>query len=783
MPATTFMERSRASLGYARQTVGTASTAFRHRAASLNVCSFNCWVVHGEEPTRLSRSFTASAQSLSARRIDANGSGPSSPENTQQVQFSADGEDRIATPALKGLFVKNRDPLRDEEFHSLSSGGSSPDGKSLKRDSNPLYLSSNELWARNNGGSTSDVNALRAREEKEEMEEEEFPVRRNKKAKYAATDTRSRPQIKNGAPDEPTSTHKFDAASHLAWLLTRGSQANILTDTHEKTSSTSSQQRYRRRRRIPGEAERRKGRVFDEGTDYTQPPPSHHNATNQRIKAHLIGAQPEQRSALGLVPARKALPRPPPAGSVERIPVKVVRPSPKPPIQDARPAAKAVTETSGRLPRKLSPASKKAIRISMFHPIVGGLDHAPSPLQQLPRDIISTATITTPTTFPYLPPLQPSHPQYHTRKTMSNTNTATKANKINPSTNLILTDAEFPRRLGRDGPGSRFPFPLLDAPTTGPSRRRQVGRVPEVVLTSPTETSRSVRSASLARSRRVAPATPPPQFRAYSTNIGTRPSRPDGGRVYIPYSPAKREGVCCSEDIGSKAGRVGSWNNGKGVVDGGRRFVAYRPPPPPFPPAPARAPLPPPSATPVTTDNINTPTDDHGSDGDDDVLKEAVTMNLIYFQSQPPPSPSSSAPSSALPAPSSATTRIVSPTLPNTNIHTRKETTSPPPSILLNASSIRRMITARVIDFTTPISTAHKNNIRRRSSIRHHGGRDSAGDGAGAGNSADAGAGVDAVIINKAENDTKRTSKAKAEVEYKRLTLNTATWTSFASGF
>ena len=777
MPATTFMERSRASLEYARQTVGTVSTAFRHRAASLNVCSFNCWVVHGEEPTRFSRSFTASAQSLSARRIEINGSGSSSPENTQQVQFSADGEDRIATPALKRLFVKNRDPLRDEEFHSLSSGGSSPDGKSLKRDSNLLYLSSNELWARNNGGSTSDVNALRAREEKEEMEEEEFPVRRNKKAKYAATDTRNRPQIKNRAPDEPTSTHKFDAASHLAWLLTRGSQANIPPDTQEKTSSfPPPQQRSRRRRRIPGEAERRKGRVFDEGIDYTQPPPSHHNTTNQRIKPHPTGAQLEQRSAPGLVPARKALPRPPPADSVERIPVKVVRP----PIKDERPAAKAVTETSGRLPRKLSPASKKAISISMFHPIVGGLDHAPSPLQQLPRDIISTATITTPTTFPYLRPSQPSHPQHRTRKTTINTNTATKANKINPSTNLILTDAEFPRQLSRDGPGSRFPSQLLDAPTTG---RRQVGRVPEVVLTSPTETNRSVRSASLARSRRVAPATPPPQFHASSTNIGTRPSRPDGGRVYIPYSPAKREGVCCSEDIGYKDGRVGSWNNGKGMVDGGRRFVAYRPPPPPFPPAPARAPLPPPSATPVTTYNINTPTDDHGSDSNDDIIKEAVTMNLIYFQSPPPPSPSSSAPSSALPAPSSATTRIVSPTLPNTNIHTRKETTSPPPSILLNASSIRRMITARVIDFTTPISTAHKNNIRRRSSIRHHGGRDSAGDGAGAGNSADAGAGVDAVIINKAENDTKRTSKAKAEVEYKRLTLNTATWTSFASGF
>ncbi|KAL9630536.1 MAG: hypothetical protein Q9204_004669, partial [Flavoplaca sp. TL-2023a] len=455
MPATTFMERSRASLEYARQTVGTVSTAFRHRAASLNVCSFNCWVVHGEEPTRLSRSFTASAQSLSARRIDANGSGPSSPENTQQVRFSADGEDRIATPASKGLVVRNRDPLRDEEFHSLSSGGLSPDVEGQKRDSHPLYLSSNELWARNNGGSTSDVNDLRAREKKEEMEEEEFPVRRNKKAKYATTDARNRPQIKSRAPEEPTSTHKSDAASHLAWLLTRGSRADIPPDTQENTSSTPPpQQRSRRRRRIPGEAERRKGRISDEGTDYIQPPLSHHNNRNESSNPHLTDPQPEHRPASGLVPARKALPRPPPAGLIERIPVKVVRPSPKPPIQDARPAAKAVTKTSSGGSRKRSPASKKAIRISMFKPIVGGLDHAPSPLQILPRNIISTATITTPTTFPYLRPSQPSHP-FRSQPRPHNpaiTNKAAKANKINPSTNLILTDAEFPRQLSRNGP-------------------------------------------------------------------------------------------------------------------------------------------------------------------------------------------------------------------------------------------------------------------------------------------------------------------------------------------
>ncbi|KAL9007354.1 MAG: hypothetical protein Q9180_009684, partial [Flavoplaca navasiana] len=282
----------------------------------------------------------------------------------------------------------------------------------------------------------------------------------------------------------------------------------------------------------------------------------------------------------------------------------------------------------------------------MFKPIVGGLDHAPSPLQQLPQNIISTATITTPTTFPYLPPSQPSHPlrpQHHTRKT-TNTTGAAKANKINPAANFILTDAEFPRSLSRDGPGSRFPSPLLGAPTIWTNSARRTREVPEVLITSPTETSRSVRTA---RSIHSSSATPHPSnhLATSSSNVGTRTSQPDDGRVYIPYSPAQREGVCCGEDIGSKDRREGllrADKNGKGVVDGGRRFVAYRP-------SPAGAPPPPPSATPpcswyATTAikrNIDTLNDDHD---DEDIIKQAVAMNLIYFHSRsptPPPAPPS----------------------------------------------------------------------------------------------------------------------------------------------
>ncbi|KAI4268414.1 MAG: hypothetical protein L6R38_007852, partial [Xanthoria sp. 2 TBL-2021] len=422
MPAATLMEKSRASMEYARQTVGTVGTAFRHRASSLTIRSFHCWVVRGEEPTGLSRSFTTSAQSLSARRIDIAGSASPSPRSMQQVRFSANGENRAAA-VHERFVVQNRDPLRDEEYPSLSSRRSSPAAKSLSTDSGPLYFGSNEIWAMNNERAVI-MKFVCAREDDEE---EEFPFRDNKAQHAEAANTtsspHSRPPPQTIAPIPETTipTHRFDAELHLAWILNQSTPPRdfALTDLppsiQEEISLASTPKR--RRRHIPAEAERRRGRVFDTSTDYTRPPsplPSHTNegispqpqrhipgeaecrngrvfdsstdytqppshTITETINPHLTGLQLEQQSAApGLIPTRRTLPRAPPADPVERIPVRVVRPASK---------------KTGRKRREYQPT----IRMEMFHPIIGGHEHEPSPLQTLPRNAISTSTATTTT--------------------------------------------------------------------------------------------------------------------------------------------------------------------------------------------------------------------------------------------------------------------------------------------------------------------------------------------------------------------------------------------------
>ncbi|KAL8650848.1 MAG: hypothetical protein Q9226_004970, partial [Calogaya cf. arnoldii] len=222
------------------------------------------------------------------------------------------------------------------------------------------------------------------------------------------------------------------------------------------------QRRRRRRRHIPDEAERRYGRVFDTIADDTQPPSASHT-TESTIQPHLTG----QQLVPGLVPARRVLPRPSPAAPPERIPVRVAKPTEK------KADKKAPKEKSEYHP---------TIHMSAFHPVIGGQEHGPSPLQTLPN-AVPTAMANMETSFPYHPPGRPSRTQNHTTSNRPH-------REINPAANFILTDAEFPRNLSRDGPGSRFPGYLSHNAERGARvRRREVQeQVPNLVLTSPTET-------------------------------------------------------------------------------------------------------------------------------------------------------------------------------------------------------------------------------------------------------------------------------------------------------
>ncbi|CAL8582382.1 hypothetical protein XPA_008049 [Xanthoria parietina] len=291
MPAATFRERSRTSMEHARQTVGTVGTAFRHRASSLTSRSFPCWVFRDEEPAGLSRSFTASAQPLSARRGDITESASSSPRSMQQVRYSTDGDNGPAA-VHEQFVVQNRDPLRDEEYPSLSSRPTSEADRSLSTDSDPLYLSLKEIWAINHERDAIETSVCG--KEDDEEEEEEFPMNRANKAQHS-----SNYYLSNKSPSSTTSTnnnhHPRDRHTNppfrrrvTPWLVTqpkhppsklrssqsptkhtRGDTTRLNSQTTQATISTDylSPQRH-----IPDLAERRKGRVFDSSIDYTQPP-------------------------------------------------------------------------------------------------------------------------------------------------------------------------------------------------------------------------------------------------------------------------------------------------------------------------------------------------------------------------------------------------------------------------------------------------------------------------------------------------------------------------------
>ena len=782
MPAATFRERSRTSMEHARQTVGTVGKAFRHRASSLTSRSFPCWVFRDEEPAGLSRSFTASAQPLSARRGDITESASSSPRSMQQVRYSTDGDNGPAA-VHEQFVVQNRDPLRDEEYPSLSSRPTSEADRSLSTDSDPLYLSLKEIWAMNHERDAIETSVCG--KEDDEEEEEEFPMNRANKAQHSTTTTcrtsphpQPPPQTIITIPETAIPIHHFDAELHLGWSLNQSipprnfALANLLPNTREETPPVSTPRRRKRRSRriISGEAERRKGRVFDSRTDYTQPPSSSPSPspTNEDLspKRHIPDlaerrkgrvfdssidyTQPpslphtnnipedttphppnppheQQQAPPSLVPAKRALPRAPLAAPPERNPVRVTTTRPS---QKRRPKK-----------RKHNPT----IRISMFHPIIGAHEHGPSPLQTLPANAISTSAAATTTSFPYHAPEPQTHPypsrrhhQQHQQVLPNHSNTVDRERpyrEIDPAKAFILTDAEFPRELSRDGPGSRFPAHLVADYGRRVGRKMEEGGVPEVVLTSPTCT------------------------RVGSHSTAATQMTPDEMR---------------EDDIDESVGLGdfvygGGIDGGEGEGDGGRkRYLPYRPPPSPSPPPPSPSPSPAPSS-------------------DDDIIAQAVALQIIHFASRsppppiyypaPPPAPPSTSTAVSFPT---ATTTTKTPTTtdgtirefrtpkhePNEEKNIRSARTepkprhpSPSPSLLSNASSIVRLIESGVVDFSPVISTPAS------SAIDHHDGMVRSG----------------MEDEDEVNGDGVEGIKGKEE-RWKRLTLDTKGWMAFGAG-
>ncbi len=520
--------------------------------------------------------------------------------------------------------VGNGDPSRDDEYLSISSRQPSPENQAVS--SNPPYVSVSKMWARNNGRDAT----LSSVFGEEEEEEEEFPTR-NKPQHEMANATSSPQEQTQGTtaakPEVSIPLWQFDAELHLAYLIHQGIEARNFAITDllvgpKKTPANSTPQR-RQPRNIPGEAERRQGQVFDLVTDYTQPPFNN----NEGISSQSTGQQLEQRAGSGLVPARRVLPRSPPTAPVERIPAKVIEVAPQ----------------KGAAQRREDYKRQPTILMSMYKPVIG--DFGPSPLNALSRDVISTTTTVIPTssTFPYLPVSPPQPPPTHSTN---------RPGLQNLASGLIFTDAEFPRDLSRNGPGSRFPAHLVHQQ---PPLRRIQWDLPDMVFTSPVDISRTDPSSSTA---------------------DFVPSYQNNSRIYVTYTPSKFTDHQPTLGNSKPSYPISAAQDGftsQSPVQIPQPYDTYHSYPCPGPHAL--------SPNPIPTTNINTA-------DDDDPITQAIALNLIHFRSPtPPPAPTSHAPTSPPPSPSS-------PYPPSNGYRAGniKRTISPASSIMSRASEIREIV-------------------------------------------------------------------------------------------
>ena len=182
--------------------------------------------------------------------------------------------------------------------------------------------------------------------------------------------------------------------------------------------------------------------------------------------------------------------------------------------------------------------------------------------------------------------------------------------------NFIHTDAEFPRELSRDGPGSRFPAHLVDFPNLARLGRTE-GIVPEVLFTSPTD-----RLSSLGTNLLDSPLT-----------TGTIISGQDSSRTYTPYTPPSkntRQPVPSNDKIPHSSG---TWIS---TAQTQQEYKAYNPPAPPL------LSITPPISNPQPQPHTTTKDNDNNSD----IITQAIANHRIYFPASPPTPPSSPLPGS-----------------------------------------------------------------------------------------------------------------------------------------
>ncbi|KAL9579270.1 MAG: hypothetical protein Q9212_005204, partial [Teloschistes hypoglaucus] len=405
-----------------------------------------------------------------------------SPSSLQQIHFAPEGP-KQALPR-ENMYVENRDPLRAEEYLSVSTRDSSVLGTTDDTiiDAHPLYVNASTQWSRTSAvrpggnieraveGTEVSAYAPALAGPSRDAVVKEPPPRNYKAYELHAVPSHSASSSFSSCGrtlnnDVAPSDWQFDAEADLHQILRQKSRRYDLTSVAQDSSVLPGPARPRQGENKPeNRREKRFGRILDGDVDYSrlstagkfeladsaaQQPPGNRqgqerDAPSQPLSRPRPRPRPRQRYTLivdpsttsndppsPLVPARRPLPHAP-SPTTPRIQAR---------IYDAQNGERLPTTSSQQnQDYRIQPQ----IRIAHFSPIVGGGGGGPA--QQQP----SRLNFNPPPNNPSGSAQQQQQPSPSCAQNPTHPRTKRPNHHRHRTTSLILTDQEFSRALNRD---------------------------------------------------------------------------------------------------------------------------------------------------------------------------------------------------------------------------------------------------------------------------------------------------------------------------------------------
>ncbi|KAL8769679.1 MAG: hypothetical protein Q9194_005385, partial [Teloschistes cf. exilis] len=394
-----------------------------------------------------------------------------SPTSLQQIHFAPDGSKQAST--RETMYVENRDPLRAEEYQSVSTRESSVPGitDDTLTAAHPLYVNASTQWSRTSavrsggniieraveGDQVSAYAAPALAGPSRDPVVEDPTVRSYKAYKPHAVPSHSSSSSFSSCGrtlnnDVPPPDWQFDAEANLHQILRQKSRKYDLASVAEDSSAPPGPPRPREGGNKPTtRAEKRYGRIFDGDVDYSRLSTAGKFELADSAPQQPVGDEGRQRKEVPSRPRSRPRPRPRYTLVVDTSTPSNDPPSHLDPARRALPHAPPPTtpriqariydaQSGERLPatsgqRKQDYRIQPQIRIAHFSPSVGGGPRQPSPLNFNPPPNHPPGSAqqqpSPPTPAPSAQP--PTQPQNNQRQ-------------LSPHllASLILTDQEFP---------------------------------------------------------------------------------------------------------------------------------------------------------------------------------------------------------------------------------------------------------------------------------------------------------------------------------------------------